>query len=75
MTKRLALSLSILFITTFTFGVMTTAVAEPRTLGILDQKAPGWDVPKWFQLPDDKTHLDIGDFKGKVVYLYCFQSW
>lgn len=56
------------------FGLVTTAMAEQRTLGILNQKAPGWGVSQWFQLPDDKTRLDIGDFKDKVVYLYCFQS-
>lgn len=75
MGKRLALSLFTLLIATLTFGFMTTAVAEQKTLGILNQAAPRWGVSQWFQLPEDKTHLDIGDFKGKVVYLYCFQSW
>ena len=67
------------------YGVMTlvaaiclsaaSAVANPRPLGIMDQKAPQWSVTEWFHLPKGKTKLDIGDFKGKVLYLYCFQSW
>ena len=57
------------------FGLAITAAAEQRTLGILNQPAPGWEISHWSQLPEGKTRLDIGDFKGKVVYLYCFQSW
>ncbi len=78
MGKRPALSLLTWLIAAFTFGafgLITTAVAEQRTLGILDRQAPGWGVSKWFHLPEGKTLLDIADFKGKVVYLYCFQSW
>ena len=52
-----------------------TATAETRPLGILKRQAPSWEVTQWFQLPDGKTSLDVDDFKGKVVYLYCFQSW
>ncbi len=43
--------------------------------GILNQKAPSWGVSDWFQLPEGKKSLDIDDFTGKVVYLYCFQAW
>ena len=43
--------------------------------GILNQKAPAWQVSEWFQLPLYKKSLDRKDFQGKVVYLYCFQSW
>lgn len=43
--------------------------------GILGQRAPEWDVRQWFNLPDGKDTVDLGDYKGKVVYLYCFQSW
>ena len=56
-------------------GFATTAVAEQKTLGILNQKAPTWGVSQWFHLPSDKIQLDVNDLKGKVVYLYCFQSW
>ncbi|PON17524.1 hypothetical protein C2W62_12725 [Candidatus Entotheonella serta] len=78
MGKRLAISLFPLLIAALmfgTFGRVETAAAQERTLGILNQKAPAWGVLQWFQLPEDKTRLDIGDFTGKVVYLYCFQSW
>lgn len=63
------------FIVIIALGFIATAVAEEKTLGILNQPAPEWGVAQWFHLPEDKTRLDIGDFKGKVVYLYCFQSW
>ncbi len=43
--------------------------------GIKNQKAPPWGVTKWSQLPEGKTKLDIDDYKGKVLYLYGFQSW
>ncbi len=43
--------------------------------GILDQKAPSWGVNEWFQLPPGRDSLDVDDFEGKVVYLYCFQAW
>ncbi len=57
------------------FGFIATAMAQERTLGILNQQAPSWGVSQWFHLPADKTRLDVGDFADKVVYLYCFQSW
>ena len=46
-----------------------------RELGILNQKAPSWNVDQWLGLPDGEKTLDVADFKGKVLYLYCFQSW
>lgn len=45
------------------------------TYGIEGERAPAWGVASWFNLPDDKTRLDIQDFEDQVVYLYCFQSW
>lgn len=47
---------------------------QPRR-GIEGEKAPGWEVADWIQLPSGKESLDVANFKGKVVYLYCFQSW
>ncbi|MFQ5607281.1 MAG: redoxin family protein, partial [Candidatus Zixiibacteriota bacterium] len=29
----------------------------------------------WHNLPPGKQTLDIDDYKGRVLYLYCFQSW
>ena len=43
--------------------------------GIAGQQAPQWDVSGWHQLPAGKKTLDITDYKGKVLYLYFFQSW
>jgi len=42
--------------------------------GIKGQKAPSFGVDEWIQT-NGKASLDIEDFKGKVLYLYGFQSW
>ena len=47
----------------------------PAASPMLGKQAPKWDVGPWHQLPDGKSSLDISDFKGKVLYMYCFQSW
>ncbi len=49
------------------------AVAQER--GVKGQSAKSWEADKWIQLPEGKKSLNPADFKGKVVYLYCFQSW
>ena len=43
--------------------------------GITNEKAPAWGVTTWFNLPPGKQTVDIQDFAGKIIYLYCFQSW
>lgn len=49
--------------------------------GIENQKAPSWQGVTWFNLPNlpnvpnKQASLDVENFLGKVVYLYCFQSW
>ena len=43
--------------------------------GVLGKKAPSLGVITWFNLPKGKDSVDIGDYEGKVVYLYGFQSW
>ncbi len=48
-------------------------LAQPR--GILDRKAPNWEVQEWIQLPEGSAAIEVTDLQGKVVYLYCFQSW
>ncbi len=40
---------------------------------LIGQKAKNFEVDSWVQT--HKKDLDIGDFKGKVLYLYGFQSW
>jgi len=49
--------------------------AQPRDLGIKNQKAPAWGVTQWLNLPENKESLDVDDFENKVIYLYGFQSW
>jgi thiol-disulfide isomerase/thioredoxin len=43
--------------------------------GILGQLAPELAVNKWQQLPAGQTEVKLDDYRGKVVYLYFFQSW
>jgi len=49
--------------------------APRRDMGILGKPAPGWAVQEWINLPRGNKTLDIKDYQGKVLYLYCFQSW
>ena len=52
---------------------LAASAQTPR--GIVGREAPPWDVTQWINLPDGVTAIDRSDFDGKVVYLYCFQSW
>ncbi|MCH8242855.1 MAG: redoxin family protein [Planctomycetes bacterium] len=55
---------------------LSGAVANQRPkAGIVGKAAPSWGVTEWINLPEKKTTLDVADFQGKVVYLFCFQSW
>lgn len=65
-----------------TFGICVLALTtmidninSQHRYGILGQKAPEWGVSNWFNLENGTEKLDVSDFKGKVVYLYGFQSW
>ena len=49
--------------------------AFAQTRGIHGRPAQPWSVPTWTNLPEGKKALEPKDFAGKVVYLYCFQSW
>lgn len=59
----------------FTIDLGRSRGPEHAGLGVLDAPAPAWNVDTWFNLPKGKTSLDLADYKGKVVYLYGFQSW
>ena len=48
---------------------------ETLRRGIVGDAAPSWEIQQWAHLPKDHDSLDVSSFKGKVVYLYCFQSW
>ena len=52
-----------------------TAFGQRAPMGISGKKAPPWKVSQWHNLPAKQKSLDVGDFKGKVLYLYGFQSW
>lgn len=54
-----------------TLALVTAAQAR----GATGQIAPKWDIEKWINLPEGEESLDIGDFRGKVLYLFTFQSW
>ena len=46
--------------------------------GILGQQAPDWSIKEWVQISKaavEKGGLNISDYRGKVLLLYCFQSW
>ena len=57
--------------------VSSIVSAQVRRLagGIKGSEAPHWEVDAWENLPKGKESLEISDFKGKTIYLYCFQSW
>ena len=62
-----------------TIEARATLIARParptRTLGIKDKPAPAWKLKSWVTLPEGKKALDVKDFRGKVLFAYCFQSW
>lgn len=73
------------FITVFT-GILIAGLLGYNPLGaavnnqdappaVVGEEAPDWEVDAWANLPDDTDTLDVGDYEGKTIYLYCFQSW
>jgi thiol-disulfide isomerase/thioredoxin len=49
---------------------------ESRRRGIEGKLAPPWTgIASWHQLPAGAKSLDVASLRGKVVYLYFFQSW
>jgi thiol-disulfide isomerase/thioredoxin len=57
--------------------IASTASAQQtrRRAGIEGRAAPAWQVDSWHQLPEGVDSLDVRDHRGKVVYLFFFQSW
>ena len=49
--------------------------APPERTGLLNVKAPEIDIEQWHNLPEGKKQIKLADYKGKTVFLYCFQSW
>ncbi len=54
------------------FALSANERPKPAKVG---DKAPPWQVDAWANLPEETDWLDIDDYKGKTIYLYCFQSW
>ena len=59
--------------------LVTTSSFAQSQRGIKGKKAPKLEVDKWLQLPaaavkNKKKSVDIKDYKGKVVYMFFFQS-
>lgn len=52
-----------------------TSHAGPTQGGILGEKAPPILVDQWVSMPARTAAPTPASLKGKVVYLYCFQSW
>ena len=44
-------------------------------LGIRGLTAPGLQAEHWYNLPKGRESIDVTDYRGKVIYLYGFQSW
>jgi thiol-disulfide isomerase/thioredoxin len=65
-------------ITAFVVGLLLVSnisAQDKPTRGIAGDAAPSWEITEWGNLPAGTKSLDVADYKGKTVYLYCFQSW
>lgn len=56
-------------------GLVCLGPAHSTAAGILGEEAPQLGVEEWFNLPPGQGTIEIANFKGKIVHLYCFQSW
>ena len=72
MAKRFIVTIVILVAITWLPG---PSRSQYQNLGIMDKKAPAWDLTDWYNLPEDVDQIELSDFDGKVVYLFGFQSW
>lgn len=50
-------------------------MSDSQQMGIRNRPAPPWPVDAWLNLPEGVDRIDVGDFQGRVVYLFFFQSW
>lgn len=55
------------------FTFLLLAYTNLFSAGIMNQKAPEFNVDEWVQF--DKKIPNIKDYKNKVLYIYGFQSW
>jgi len=70
--SRLLLSVLLLAVT---ITSSTSVEGSNPQLGILGRSAPELEVDAWFNLPEEIEQVSLADLKGKVVYLFFFQSW
>jgi len=57
-------------------SVPELASGNPASYGILGQKAPALQVDEWTGADGKKLDAPrLVDHRGKLIYLYCFQSW
>ncbi len=66
--------MSIIFAVLLLAVLALPAAAQRDRLGIAGRPAPAWDL-EWLNLPQDTPRLAVEDFRGKVLYVFCFQSW
>lgn len=46
-----------------------------QSQGIVNQRAPDWNVEQWLNVDRTSSLPEITDYRGKVLYLYFFQAW
>jgi hypothetical protein len=52
------------------------SVSASSHLGILGRQAPELNLNNWIDADGKKTEpIQLGDYRGKVIYLYFFQDW
>ncbi len=58
-------------------GPMEIQLASANShLGILGRPAPELNLDNWIDADGNRMEpIRLGDFRGKVVYLYFFQDW
>ncbi len=57
----------------FLLCLSTLVFAQER--GVLNKQAPSWNVDDWYRINGIQETVDVSDYEGRVLYLYCFQSW
>ena len=54
----------------------TKPAAAHSHLGILGRRAPELNLDNWIDADGKpRAPIQLGDYRGKVIYLYFFQDW
>ena len=67
--------MSRLLLIVVSLSFMGAPEAQARVRGIVGQPAPQLWAQSWRNLPKGQSSFDVKAQRGKVVYLYFFQSW